>query len=69
MKQLPTDQCELIMLIKITKSKNWLMWYNLRVGEEFTVVSEDPDCYWCREGGEWNALNMVYKEDCEIVEE
>ena len=67
--------CELLltmqrndMKIKIIKCNDALLWYNKRIGEEFVVQYIEDKAYWTREGGTYNALNWVYKEDATITE-
>ena len=45
-----------------------MLWYRDRIGEEFVVTFVEDKAYWTREGGVYNALNWVYKEDCTVVE-
>jgi hypothetical protein len=56
------------MKIKIIKCKDMLLWYRNRIGEEFEVQFVEDKAYWTREGGTFNALNWVYKEDATITE-
>lgn len=61
------------MQIKILKSSSSFYWYSKHIGEVFTVVKEehnnreDSITYWVREGGEYNCLNIVLDQDCEVV--
>lgn len=45
-----------------------MLWYRDRIGEEFQVYYVEDKAYWTREGGQYNALNWVYKEDATITE-
>ncbi len=56
------------MKIKITDCSNSMLWYRDRIGEEFIVYYVEDKAYWTREGGTYNALNWVYKNDCKIVD-
>ena len=56
------------MKIKILKCSNPILWYRDRIGEEFIVTFIEDKAYWTREGGMYNALNWVHKEDATIVE-
>jgi hypothetical protein len=56
------------MKIKIINCKDMLLWYRNRIGEEFEVQFIEDKAYWTREGGTYNALNWVYKEDATITE-
>jgi hypothetical protein len=56
------------MKIRVIKCNDALLWYNKRIGEEFEVKFIEDDAYWTREGGQFNALNWVYKHDATITE-
>ena len=45
-----------------------MLWYRNRIGEEFQVYYIEDKAYWTREGGQFNALNWVHKEDATITE-
>ena len=56
------------MKIKVLKCKNPILWYNKHIGEEFEVKFIEDNAYWTREGGIYNALNWIAKEDATITE-
>lgn len=56
------------MKIKIIKCNDRLLWYSKRIEEEFNVYYVEDKAYWVREGGAFNALNWVYKDDATITE-
>ncbi len=56
------------MKIKVLKCNDSLLWYSKRIGEEFEVHFIDDKAYWSREGGQFNALNWIKKEDATITE-
>lgn len=43
------------------------MWYQDRVGELITVEFIDSEGYWAREGGTYNAINVIYKADARLL--
>ena len=62
--------------IKIVKASSNFFWYNKHIGEVFSVVKIETDIpsignefttYWVREGGDFNCLNIVLEQDCEVV--
>ena len=63
--------------IKILKSSSPNFWYSDRINDVVPVVRlehcYDPlaaknfKLYWVREGGEFNCLNIVLEQDCEVV--
>ncbi len=59
------------MRIKILKCSDSFLWYNKRIGEEFTVesitVESKKKLFWVREGGTYNCINYVYEKDCEEI--
>lgn len=65
--------------IRIDKCSNPGSWYANRVGqilpvERFEINKDssqglDGDVYWCREGGEFNCLNIIRKEDATLIVE
>ncbi len=64
------------MKIKILKSDHPLVWYSTRVGEIFDVEGVyktfnqwDTSGVWVREGGTYNARNVVYNGDYTVIEE
>jgi hypothetical protein len=54
--------------IRIISCRNSRLWYSKYIEEEFFVVKDEFDVYWCNEPDDWNALNFVIKEDAELVE-
>lgn len=54
------------MQIKIVRKPILRMWYSDRQGEVFNVEYVTEQGYWCREGGTWNCLNVVNKDDAEV---
>lgn len=56
------------MKIRVIKCSDALLWYNKRIGEEFEVNFIEDKAYWTREGGQFNALNWVYKDDATVTE-
>lgn len=65
------------MQILILKSTSPSSWYANRIGEVLPVVRFEKnnhpaqgipeDVFWCREGGEYNALNYVRKSDATLI--
>lgn len=53
--------------VRIDKCSHPRFWYCGKVGE--TVVSEfqDNDGYWAREGGEYNCINVIRREDATLL--
>lgn len=56
------------MKIRVIDCKDALLWYAKRIGEEFNVEFIDDKAYWSREGGTYNALNWIKKEDATVTE-
>jgi hypothetical protein len=52
--------------IKVLKCNNSLLWYAQHIGEEFDVLKEEANAYWCRERQHPFCLNWVLKEDAEL---
>lgn len=52
-------------LVKITGSKDLLLWYQPYVGMTWEIIGEEDDFYWAREPAGYK--NIIYKEDCELV--
>ena len=50
-------------VVKIVRCSDPLMWYASRVGEEVTVERVDREGLWAREGGEYNAINIIRFSD------
>lgn len=62
--------------IRILKSRDALMWYSSRLNEVFNVeycllesTESNSYIYWVREGGQFNCLNFVYENDCELIKD
>lgn len=49
------------MKIKITTSRDHLMWYHNLIGSEWIVIKKDEECYYFRDNE--NKLNIIYKCD------
>lgn len=43
------------------------MWYRDKVGETVTVELIDDEGYWAREGGTYDAINVIYKQDARLL--
>lgn len=58
------------MKIKIVDCRDSRLWYADKVGQILNVEKTNASTgeYWCREGGPWNCLNVVYEQDAELVE-
>ena len=63
------------MKLKIIRCTDSLMWYSKHIGKVFDVVNvtwfanNNERCvqyYWCREGGWYNAVNIVHPSDVEV---
>lgn len=54
--------------IKIIKSSDSLYWYTKHIGEVFDLERETVDYYWARERGGFRCLNIVAKQDAEVIE-
>ena len=55
--------------LKIIKCSDSMMWYRDMVGQTVALAraeDRDPDVYWSREPAGY--LNMVYKQDAEVIE-
>lgn len=59
----------IIQNAKIIKCSDPLYWYNSLIGQIVHIERETVDHYWAREGGNWNCLNILYKEDVEIIKD
>lgn len=46
-------------LVKIERCTDPLMWYADRVGQEVKIEKVDRDGLWAREGGHYNAINII----------
>lgn len=57
-----------LVKIKVLKCNDHLLWYAKRIGEEFKIEFIEDKAYWAREGGQFNALNWIKKEDATITE-
>jgi hypothetical protein len=42
-------------------------WYAGRVGEVISIERETSDGYWAREGGTYNAINIIRKGDVTLL--
>lgn len=49
--------------VKILRCKDPQMWYSDRIGQLVPIESLDLDGMWAREGGIYNALNIIRPED------
>ena len=58
------------MKIKIIDCRDPMLWYANKIGQILNVERRNLRTkeYWCREGGPWNCLNVVYEEDTQLVE-
>lgn len=56
--------------IRITKANLSRTWYNARIGEEFEVIRtyHEDKTYLVRTKDAFNTSNIVYQDDCELVE-
>lgn len=43
------------------------VWYQDKVGETVTVEMIDDEGFWVREGGTYNAINVIYKQDARLL--
>lgn len=64
------------MKLKIIHCTDSLMWYSKRIGEVFAVTGitwfannneRRVQYYWCREGGLYNAVNIVHPSDVMVL--
>lgn len=42
-------------------------WYADKIGETVLVEFVDSEGYWAREGGEYNCINVIRKEDATLL--
>lgn len=42
-------------------------WYEKRVGHNILIESVDSGGYWAREGGEYNAINIIRHSDARLL--
>lgn len=54
---------------KIISCKDKMLWYAPLVNSVIEIERETTSNYWAREGGNWNCLNILYKEDVEIIKD
>ena len=56
--------------IRITKANKQRMWYNSQIGDVFDVIRtfNDDKTYLVRTKDYFNTSNIVYQDDCELVE-
>jgi hypothetical protein len=52
---------------KVLKARDCFMWYSDKVGQVIEIERETFDFYWSRDSGGY--INIVYKDDVEIIEE
>ena len=50
-------------VVIIRKCPDRMMWYSKRIGHGFTIERVDCDGLWTREGGQYNAINLIRFED------
>jgi hypothetical protein len=53
--------------VRIDKCSHAQAWYTGRVGEIVNVEFEDGEGYWAREGGVYNAINVIRKGDATLL--
>lgn len=46
-------------MVKIEHCSDSLMWYADKVGQEVRVEKVNRDGLWAREGGQYNAINII----------
>ena len=46
-------------IIKIERCTDPMMWYAAKVGQEVKIERVDRDGLWAREGGAYNAINII----------
>jgi hypothetical protein len=42
-------------------------WYRDKIGEVVIIEFIDSDGYWSREGGQFNCINVIRKEDATLL--
>lgn len=55
------------MKVRIVSCKDSLFWYSKKIGEIIEIERETIDWYWAREGGSFNCLNIVDKNDVKLL--
>lgn len=50
-------------VVTVRECPDHMMWYSKRIGHDFTIERVDRDGLWAREGGQYNAINLIRFED------
>ncbi len=54
--------------IRVKRCTNPGAWYEERIGEEVVAEFMDSEGYWAREGGIYNCINVLRKEDVTVLD-
>lgn len=53
--------------VRITQCSDPMYWYQDRVGQTILCEFVDSEGYWAREGGVFNAINVIRPEDATLL--